>query len=109
MEGDAEVGQQVTELFDQLDIDCEETLAHFVGDVPAHKTTRLLHSIKSWVKEAGESLVQDINEYTHEEAQWFPAREAMQDFFAGVDTVRMDVDRVEARIKQLHSDGETFQ
>lgn len=101
MEGDAEVGQQVTDLFDQLDIDCEEILSHFVGDVPAHKTSQLLRGIKSWVKEAGESLVQDINEYTHEETEWFPAREAVQDFFDDVDELRMDVDRVEIRVKRL--------
>ena len=42
-----------------------------------------------------------VNEYVHEEAEFFPAREALQDFFQDIDTLRMDADRLEARVERL--------
>ena len=38
--GDIELGQQVKQLFDGLDIDWEGHLAHFTGDVVAHQLGR---------------------------------------------------------------------
>ena len=103
MEGDAETGQQVVELFDRMEIDWEELFSHFVGDIPAHQTGRLIHGVASWFKEARDSFVQDVSEYVHEEAQWLPTHEALQDFFSEIDVLRMDVDRAEARVNRLKS------
>lgn len=101
MEGNAELGQQMVSLFDEMEIDWEEIISHFAGDIPAYHLGRTVRGIKSWVKQAGGSLTQNVDEYVHEEAMWFPTREALQDFFNDIDTLRMDVDRIEARIMQL--------
>jgi ubiquinone biosynthesis protein UbiJ len=101
IEGNAEFGQQVIELFDHMHIDWEEYLSHFIGDIPAYQTGRLLKNVSSWFDDAKNSFTENINEYIHEEARWLPAREALQDFFIEIDTLRMDTDRMEARIKNL--------
>ena len=103
IEGNAEFGQQVTELFDDLNIDWEDHLSRIVGDVPAYHANRFIHRMTSWLNRAGASLTQDLNEYIHEEAKWLPTREALQDFFSEIDSLRMDVDRMEAKIRYLQS------
>jgi ubiquinone biosynthesis protein UbiJ len=99
--GNAEAAQQVVALFDELHIDWEEFLSHLIGDVSAHHAGRFINKVSDWLHHAEETLNQNINDYIHEEAQWLPAHEALQDFFTDVDTLRMDVDRIEARLKNL--------
>lgn len=99
--GSAEVGQQVMDLFDHMEIDWEEHLSQWVGDVPAHHAGRLTRDLLSWGKKVKQALCLNMNEYIHEEIELFPPTEAIQDFFADVDTLRMDVDRLEARVDRL--------
>lgn len=101
MTGNAELGQQVIALFDELDIDWEEHLSQFVGDVPAYHVGRFMRKMSSWLRKSEDSFSQNVNEYVHEETEWFPTREALQTFFNDIDVLRMDVDRAEARLKNL--------
>jgi ubiquinone biosynthesis accessory factor UbiJ len=103
MIGNPVLGQQVIDLFDQLNIDWEDYLARFVGDVPAHYAGSMLRNFKTWTTNTHETLRQNLNEYLHEEITLFPPVEALQDFFQDVDKLRMDVDRIEARIRHLQS------
>lgn len=100
IEGDAELGQQVIQLFDDMQIDWEEHLSQLFGDATAHHTGRLVEKTSSWLKDTIDSFSQNINEYLQEEAAWLPSREALQDLFQDIDTLRMDIDRLEARVKQ---------
>jgi ubiquinone biosynthesis accessory factor UbiJ len=102
IEGDATLAQDVLHLFNQLQIDWEELLSNVVGDVPAYHIGRVIHRAGKWLRDAEQSLTKNVDEYVHEEAQWFPTREALQDLFDDIDTLRMDIDRVEARIGKLH-------
>lgn len=101
IEGSAEIGQQVIELFDELRIDWEDHLSAFIGDTPAYHAGRFITKIRGMLRHTDESLSQSINEYIHEEAEWLPSREALQDFFNDIDIIRMDVDRAEARLHSL--------
>ncbi len=101
IEGNAELGQEVIELFDHLEIDWEEQLSHWIGDTPAFHLGRLGRKLKAWSQKTREILLQDVNEYVHEEVNFFPPREALQDFFQDIDVLRLDVDRLEARVHLL--------
>lgn len=101
IEGDLEVGQAVIDLFDELDIDWEEQLSHVTGDVSAHQMGRFVRGIKNGLQRFSDVLLRNINEYSHEEAQCFPTLEALKDFYADVDSLRMDVDRMTVRVKAL--------
>jgi len=103
IEGDAELGQQFAMLFDELHIDWEEHLSKLMGDVPAYHLGQLFHRASDWLKQSEESMSQNINEYLHEEINYFPPVEALQDFYNDIDELRMDVDRLEARILKLCS------
>jgi ubiquinone biosynthesis protein UbiJ len=101
IEGDLDLAQQVIDLFDQLDIDWEDYAARMMGDVPAHQLGKIFRQIKKWGQQTQETVLQDVNEYVHEEINLFPTNEALQDFFADVDQLRMDADRLDARLQQL--------
>jgi len=101
IEGNAELGQEVIGLFEKLEIDWEEYLSRFIGDLPAHHIGRFTRHLISWGEQARESLLQNLNEYVHEEKPWFPPKEALQDFFREIDELRLDLDRLEARVKNL--------
>jgi ubiquinone biosynthesis accessory factor UbiJ len=102
IDGDAELGQQVITLFDELEIDWEEYLSHFIGDVPAYQTGKLFRKLKNITQQFTNSVTQNVSEYLHEEKEWLPAREALADFFADIDELRMAVDRAEAKIIRLN-------
>jgi ubiquinone biosynthesis protein UbiJ len=101
IEGNTELGQHVVLLFDELQIDHEECLAHYIGDVPAYHVNRCMQGIQNWFKHTEHTFTQNMNEYVHEESGWLATNEALHDFFNDIDTLRMDVDRIEARVKEL--------
>lgn len=101
IEGDLELGQKVIDLFDSIEIDWEEYLSHWIGDVPAHQIGRFANHFKNFSQNLRSTLLQNIKEYVHEEIDVFPPTEALQDFYHDVDNLRMDTDRLEARIVRL--------
>ena len=101
IQGNLELGQQVTHLFDQVEIDWEEHLSRLIGDIPAHHLGNFARKLRAWGQHTRQTLKQDVNEYVHEEINLFPAAEALRDFFHDVDVLRMDTDRLEAKLKQL--------
>jgi ubiquinone biosynthesis protein UbiJ len=101
MQGNPLIGQQVIELFDQLEIDWEEYAAKIVGDVPAHHAGNIVRNAKAFLSKTGMTLTRNLNEYLHEEINVFPPTEALQDFFREVDVLRMDADRLQARVARL--------
>jgi ubiquinone biosynthesis protein UbiJ len=101
VEGDVELADEVMRILDSLVIDWEECFSHWVGDVPAHQLGRFMRSVKENANRLQQSLLNSLNEYVHEEALWFPPVEAVQDFFHDIDVLRMDADRLEAKVRQL--------
>lgn len=101
IEGNAEIGQQVIEIFDELNIDWEDHFSRAVGDVPAYHVNRFMRNVGQFLRQTNHTFTQNMDEFLHEEIEWFPSREALQDFFNDIDTLRMDVDRAEAKIMQL--------
>lgn len=103
IEGNVELGQQIIDLFDHLQIDWEEQLAHITGDAPAYYISNFMRRTASWLRETNASLTANVSDYLHEEAAWLPTHEALNDFFNDIDTLRMDTDRIESKIQQLRS------
>lgn len=103
LSGDTELGQQYKRLFDSLDIDWEEHLSRYSGDILAHKLAGLVRSGLSWNNQARTILQQDIAEYLLQEQQLVTEKAELQRFFNHVDVLREDVDRLQARIEHLLS------
>lgn len=104
--GDTELGQQVKQLFDELDIDWEGHLAQFTGDVVAYQVGSFFRKGQKVSADMRASFQHNITEYLQEELQWFPPREEINDFFNDVDELSLNVERLAAQINLLMADNE---
>jgi ubiquinone biosynthesis accessory factor UbiJ len=99
--GDAELAQKFRELALLLRPDLEEALSDLISDVPAHQVGRFARMALSWTRKAAATTVENLAEYLgHEQRDLVPRNEGEQ-FLKGVDALREDVDRLEARIALL--------
>ena len=99
--GDVETGQAFKRLLDELDIDWEEQLARFTGDIAAHKLGQLFRATTHWGRQALDILGQDATEYFQLEGQDLPVPAAVRQFLHEVDELRDDTARLEARLTRL--------
>ena len=99
--GDAELAQKFRELVLLLRPDLEEELSGFIGDVPAHQIGRFARMARGWTHRAARTTAENFAEYLGHERQHLIPRNEGEQFLRGVDAVREDVDRLEARINLL--------
>jgi ubiquinone biosynthesis protein UbiJ len=99
--GDAEVAQQFRELAMLLKPDVEEELSRIIGDTPAHQALRFVRMATGFGRRAAATSVRNVAEYlAHERRDLVPRAEA-DDFYRGVERLREDLDRLEARTRLL--------
>ena len=105
--GDAEVAQKFRELAMLLKPDVEEELSRLIGDSPAHQALRLVRLATGFGRRAAKTGVRNVAEYlAHERGDLVPRAEA-EDFYRGVERLREDLDRIEARAQLLdNAEGE---
>ena len=84
-----------------LDIDWEEQLSKFTGDILAHQIGTLLRKSYHWAHDTGTRLEADLGEYLTEEARLLPHPLEVEDFISQVDELREHADRLEARMRLL--------
>jgi ubiquinone biosynthesis protein UbiJ len=103
IEGDAEVAQTFSELLKAAQPDLEEELSRVVGDVAAHQIGNVARTALGFARRAHDTLLQNVAEYLQEEGRDVPSRTEADEFLHGVDRLRDDVERLEARLKLLES------
>jgi ubiquinone biosynthesis protein UbiJ len=99
--GDVELAQKFRELALLLRPDIEEELSLAIGDVPAHQLGRLARSALGWGRRAADTTLRNISEFLAHERGDLVSRSEGNQFLKGVDALREDVDRAEARLEQL--------
>ena len=111
IEGDLALGQDLQAVFHRLDIDWEEYLSHFLGDVAAHELARAARGGSAWVREASATLARNVGEYLQYEhfaageSRGVPSRSEVAGFLRDVDALRADADRLQQRIGLLQNDN----
>jgi ubiquinone biosynthesis protein UbiJ len=101
IEGDMHTGRKFQELFAKLDIDLEEKLSQFTGDIIAHKVANFFRAGQSWSKESLETFRLNAKEFLQEETRDLPAAPEVDIHYAQVDELRTDFDRLQSRIDRL--------
>ena len=101
LKGDMTLAQDVLSIFDEWHPDLEEFASHWIGDIPAHKSGKLLRNLCKTAHDFKERIFDNFEEYLHEEIAICPPKEELQDFFADIDDLRLQVDRLEAKILTL--------
>jgi ubiquinone biosynthesis protein UbiJ len=103
LRGDAEVAQKFRELAMLHKPDVEEELSKLIGDTPAHQALRLVRMATGFGQRAAQTSVRNVAEYlAHERGDQVPRAEA-EDFYRGVERLREDLDRIEARAQLLEN------
>ena len=97
--GDVGLGQAIKQLFDGVDIDWQSHLATVTGDVIAHQVSQMVEKGKAYHHQVSNSWHTTVSDYLHEEVRWFPPEEEIRDFFADVDALALQLERIEARMK----------
>ncbi len=101
LSGDVAVLETLRDAYRRLDVDLEELLSRFVGDIAAHEIGRAARAVLSWGENLRQTLLADTGEYLVEELRVSPPRHELEDFAAEVDRIRDDVERIEKRIARL--------
>jgi ubiquinone biosynthesis protein UbiJ len=101
IEGDTHLAHKFQQLFDSLDIDLEEKLSQFTGDIIAHKIGNLFRTGQQWTEESIETFKLNSKEFLQEEIRDLPAGPEADIFYHQVDEIRSDFDRLCARVEQL--------
>jgi ubiquinone biosynthesis protein UbiJ len=103
IEGDAEVAQKFRDLLEQAQPDFEEELARILGDVAARRFANVARGVLDWGRKAAGSLTGSVVEYLQEEGRDLPTRVEVDEFLDGVDRLRDDTDRFEAKLSRLEA------
>jgi ubiquinone biosynthesis protein UbiJ len=101
LSGDVYTAQSFQQLLNYGRPDLEEELSAVVGDVAAHGIADFVRGIGRWTREARSTMRQNVSEYLQEESRALPSRYEADRFRTKVNTLRDDVDRLEARIRRL--------
>lgn len=103
IEGDTQVAHKFQQLFEKLDIDLEEKLSQFTGDVIAHKIGNIFRSGQNWTEETIETFKLNSKEFLQEETRDLPTETEVNVLNQQIDVVRSDFDRLSARIALLQT------
>lgn len=101
--GNAETARQFQALSQALNIDWQRFLSRYLGFRLTSSLLSMFRAGSSWTRDAAHALESDLGEFLREESQWLPDDSAIDDFCAEVDTLRADLDRVQARISRLEA------
>jgi ubiquinone biosynthesis protein UbiJ len=107
IKGDIELGQQFKRILDQLNLDWEEWLSGYTGDLIAFKAGNLIRNFTLWGKDTLNTLQLDAREYLQDEGQLNPHPAELTDFTNKVSQLRDDAARLEAQILRLQKKLET--
>jgi len=106
--GNAEIAQQFRELGALLKPDIEAGLARFLGGSGAHLAMRGMRAAADWTRDAAWTSVRNLAEYLAHESRALVSRPEAEHFLRGVDTVREQLDRIEARLQLMEQRSATL-
>ena len=96
--GDVEVAAAFATILRLARPDLEEQLAHVVGDVLAHQAGNVAANIRAWGKQVLAASRLNTTEYLQEESRQLPTRVEVEGFFAEIERLRDDAERVAVKI-----------
>lgn len=101
LSGDSAPLLELQRVLSQLDLDWEAPLVATLGDVAGHQLAELLRGTFRWGRQAGNSLLRQLEEFIHEEARLSPPRLELEDFYRDVQDLGLRVERLQSRTERL--------
>lgn len=98
LSGSIALAETLQKLFSNLNIDWEEELSKYSGDIIAYQVMLKFQQLKAYTADAAPALQEMITEYLQEESGLLPTNYEIQQFMQEVDELRFAVDRLEAKV-----------
>ena len=99
--GDLTLLADLQRLMKNLDIDWEDMLSQFTGDIIGHQAAQVIRAKFGWVKDRAKSAQRLTSEFLTEELKTLPGKPELEDFYRQVDDMRLAVDRAAARVETI--------
>ena len=88
-------------IFTDLDLDWEEALSHYTGDILAYRIHQQARAARDWLRKSLGSLSQTSSEYLREEIRLTPTQVEFDRFQQQATLLKQDVERAEIRLRHL--------
>lgn len=102
IEGDLHLAHQFSKILQHMQINWEDFISTFTGDIVAHQIGSIARRFKRWGISNKNNFLQNMTEYLQEESGHLPPREAVEDFSMEVTRLQHDTARFEAKLQQFH-------
>jgi ubiquinone biosynthesis protein UbiJ len=103
LEGNSASLIALQQVISRMDIDWEAPLVDTLGDVMGHQIAEALRRIFRWGEGAHASLRRQVSEFVLEEARLTPPKAELEYFFDAVQSLSMQVDRVQSKFEKLRA------
>lgn len=101
LEGDSHVLMALAAVLQDLELDWEYELSRWIGPVATALVGGHVRSRAHWYQQGFASLNQNLAEYLSEEARTLVGEREAQARFDELDQLKLDLDRLEARVERL--------
>ena len=101
LSGDVQFIQRLHRTLNQLDIEWQDLLGPVLGDITTRAVATGWQHSRDTVVQATRALQRDITDFVQEEAALTPTRQQARYFTTELDALRLRVDRLQARVRQL--------
>lgn len=102
IDGDTQVARRLQRLFEKLNIDWQGRLARYTGDDIARRIGNLVMGGRDWTRRAMQNFRLNLEEFLQEETRELPAKAEAEIVFQQIDQLRLDQDRLDARVNRLN-------
>ena len=99
--GSADIAESLAFVLRNLEWDVEADLAGLLGDIPAHRLSKMARSLAAAILDGIDRATKNAIEYAVEESALLVAPHAIADFGRAVNSLRDDVSRLEKRISRF--------
>jgi len=99
--GDLHLLAELQQILKTLDIDWEEILSQFTGDIIGHQSAALLRAKFQFAARRAVSVQRLASDFITEEIKLLPSQPELEDFYQQVDELRLALDRASARVEKL--------
>jgi ubiquinone biosynthesis protein UbiJ len=101
IQGSSQLAMGLADAMSDLNIDFEAMLSELTGPVFAHIMGKNLRRLTGWLKGNADKLKQDTVEYVRDELQLAPHKLEGESRFTDIHRLKLDSERIEARINRL--------
>lgn len=99
--GEIGTAQNFQNFFKQLNIDWEEHLSQYTGDIVAHQMINSGQKVSDWLQKTIATTQQNLSEYIRFEAKLLPASIELENFYDAIADLKSDSDKLKQKIERL--------